>query len=705
MKSAIVIFILNLVAIAAFSQKVKVDVIKNEAAAVSEWQILDDKFVPVFSGDEYFRSDSVSLNLDADKRYFLSLSVTGISDKNGVIYTLILNGEPLILVKSDIGTGDHFLPFFTGVRSSDTKITGGTNAAISDFPWQVYLTTGDSYCGGTIIANNWILTAAHCTKNSLGNPIPAASMAVKVGANNPRNAIDGQIYNVSEVIVHNNYNAQTREFDIALLKLQQPVNYPNALPIKFITPEDVGYGATDPGVMSWVTGYGAYRINPIAVPPNLLKVQLPIVTNAQASTVWPSIPLTSMMAGYKTGNIDACFGDSGGPLVVPVVDEYKVAGIVSWGSANCNSYGGYTRVSLFESWIREKTGIVKEYRPSAPVGDTLVCQGTVLSQYSVAPITGASSYEWSISPSDAGTVSSGSASATVTWNTAFTGSATLLMRVTINNTLSEWSQLDLQVVLNTRLLSHSRDTVICAEQPVLLDVKAEGYNLSYKWYRDGILVPSGSSSQLYFTESTIGNTGSYVCMISGYCGTINSSAIQLTVHPLTKITYVSLDVEVPFGDDVTLEVNSDGHNLSYQWEKDGVPFEDSNTPVFSHLSLNASDIGLYRTTVTGTCGTEISDNVYVYVRRSANSGLPEVYLWPSVTSDEFNVALSNDDTYTVSVFNTGGQLVNELTNCRYQVTINISTKARGTYIVRVFNRRVSKSLNIIKEYAETSMRL
>ena len=110
-------------------------------------------------------------------------------------------------------------------------------------------------------------------------------------------------------------------------------------------------GAIVPGVMSWVTGYGLTMISPPTVPTQLQKVQLPIVSNATASVVWPDIASTDLMAGYRNGNKDACSGDSGGPLVVPVDGEYKLAGMVSWGSSKCNTYGAYTRVSDFESWI------------------------------------------------------------------------------------------------------------------------------------------------------------------------------------------------------------------------------------------------------------------------------------------------------------------------------------------------------------------
>jgi hypothetical protein len=697
MKKFIIIFLLHIIPVSLFSQKVTVQVIKGENINKSSWQILDEKYRMVFSGSELFINDSVTFSLDANKRYFFQISVTSISDSISDLYTLILNDEPLILIRSGIGPGDHFFPFFTGIRSSDTKITGGTTAPISDFPWQVYVIAGDFRCGGSIIDNNWILTAAHCTKNSFGNPIPAASMSVKVGANNPRNAIEGQLYNVSEVIVHEGYDAGTHENDIALLKLQQPVNYPNASPIKLVTSEDVAYGATDPGVMSWVTGWGLTHVNPNTFPSSLQKVQLPIVTNAQASVVWKSIPVTDLMAGYLNGNKDACNGDSGGPLAVPVVDEYKIAGIVSWGSSNCNTYGGYTRVSLFENWIRTKTGIQKEYRPPVPVGDTVVCQGEVSDLYTVGNIQGATLYEWRLSPESAGVVSGNSGTATVLWNIDFIGPATLMLRVTIDNKPSEWSMLEIKSVLNTRLLSQSGDTAICAGKPITLKVVAEGYNLRYKWYKNGTIVQSGPSPQLKELNTTTGSSGGYVCEILGYCNTILSRTINLTVFPVTKILDISPDIQVPFGGDVTLNVVSEGHNLTYQWQKDESPIENSNYSTLNLYGLNASNTGLYWTTVTGTCGTEISDSVYVYVKRENYSGDPEVFLWPSVTNDEFKVALSNDSYYNINIYNILGKLIREQANCRYQVTENVSALPGGTYIVVVYNRDFRKSLKIIKE--------
>jgi hypothetical protein len=98
----------------------------------------------------------------------------------------------------------------------------------------------------------------------------------------------------------------------------------------------------------------------------------------------------------------------------------------------------------------------------------------VSSNYFVSPIAGATAYEWQISPQNAGTVSWNNENATVTWNPAFIGPATLVMRVTVNGVVSEWSRLDVKVVLNTKLLSQTSDTATCTAKPISLFVGAEG---------------------------------------------------------------------------------------------------------------------------------------------------------------------------------------------------------------------------------------
>jgi hypothetical protein len=696
MKNLVFITLLSLLPVSAMSQKVNVQVIKTDKVGSSEWQVLNEQYQTIISGNDYPENDSVSFSLDANTRYFLNINVIQIYNPDTLLYTFRLNNEPIISVNSGLSAGDHVFPFYTGVRITDVKITGGTDAVISDFPWQVYFIAGAYRCGASLISDTWAVTAAHCTRTSSGNSISVSQMSIKVGANNPYNVLDGKTYNVSQVIVHEGFNSETLEDDIALLKLESPVNYPNAVPIKLISAEDVAEGATDPGVMSWVTGWGLTHVSPDVLPLILQKVQLPIVSNAQASTVWRSIPSTVIMAGYLNGNKDACNGDSGGPLVVNVLGEYKLAGIVSWGSLNCNTYGGYTRVSTLESWIRTKSGIATPYKPPSPAGEAIVCQGTEPGVYSTDQLPSATTYEWRLYPADAGAITGNTWNSAVLWNLAYTGSVAVMVRVTVNNVISDWSKLNVKIVKNTKLLSQSRDTTLCEAQPIKLVTGAEGNNLNYEWYRNNTSVQSGTSSQLSISSSSPGNSGDYVCKITGSCGTVFSGNMKMTVYPLTSINSITPDTEVPFGSDITLDVSAEGHDLNYQWKKDNVLIGNSNTPQLVLNNVNASDIGLYLTTVEGTCGTRTSDTVYVYVKRGNYTNEPEVFAWPSVTSGEVNLALSNDDSYTIRLFNATGKLISEQTNCRYQTIIDLSARARGMYILNVFNGNFRKSVKVIK---------
>jgi hypothetical protein len=697
MKNILFVSLLFLISYSGLSQKVTIQVIKAESASMTHWKILDEQYQSVFSGSEYIQNDSVTFTLDANKRYFLQISVFEIAYPAINFYSLQLNGEPILLINSDVGPGDHFFPFFTGIKTRDVKITGGTDAVISDFPWQVYFISGNDRCGGSIINKKWIVTAAHCTQNSSGGAVLPSDMSIIVGTNNPHNVLEGKTYSISEVIVHESFDSQTLVNDIALLKVADSINFSNAIPVKFTSADDVANGAIIPGVMSWVTGWGLTNVSPQVLPTSLQKAQLPIVSNAQASVVWGTIPSTDIMAGYLNGNKDACNGDSGGPMVVPVLGEYKLAGIVSWGSTNCNTYGAYTRVADFENWIRTKTGIVKAYQPPSPSGDTLICLGTGSGQYSIVKLPAATAYEWKLFPSDAGVISGNTENARVQWNMSYLGLVTVMLRVTVNDTVSDWSILKVNIVRNTKLLSQSNDTIICANQPVTLNVKAEGYNLVYKWYQNGNLVQSGASSQLNLLNTTVNNSGDYKCEISGFCGTIFSNIVKLTVYPLTKITFISPDTEVPFGSDVTLEVKSDGHDLTYQWQKDTVPLDNGIASQLVLQNVNASDIDLYRTTVKGTCGTDTSHTIYVYVKTKNYSEEPDVFVWPTITSNEFNVALSNDTFYNIRLFNAMGQLIIDQTNCHYQTIVNISSMARGVYFLSVYHGSFRKLFKIIKE--------
>ncbi|HOF20610.1 MAG TPA: trypsin-like serine protease [Bacteroidales bacterium] len=684
------------VSAALFSQKVSVEILKTEDAAVSGWQILDGQYRKVISGNDFSRGDSLLFSLEAEKRYLLAISLSDNLVRDTTLYLLMISGEPVLRINSGLEPGDHFFPFFTGVKKEAGKIVGGTDADIADFPWQVYYEAGQYICGGSIISEDWVITAAHCTRNKDGTAVPLNEMFVKAGATNPYQAQSGKKYLISEVIVHENFNNRTLDNDLALLRLQHPVDVVNAKAVRLLTAADALEGATDPGVMTWVTGWGLTQVFPEEFPWVLQKVQLPIVSKEQASVVWKNISDNVVMAGYRNADRDACNGDSGGPLVVSVSGEYRLAGITSWGSEDCDTYSAYTRISAYEDWIRTNTGI-SEYIPPVPAGGAIICPGTVSSEYSVNPVSGAQQYQWELYPADAGSISFSAASATVEWDQDYLGPASIKLRVVINNRLSEWSRLNVEVAPATRIITQPGDRTLCAGQNIDLGITAEGHNLEYHRYKNGILTNIFADGDYFIAGALTDDSGIYRCMVTGSCGTAYTNDISIAVHPLTRIKSFSRDMTIDSGDDVKLEVDASGHELSYQWIKDRENLAGSNEPDLWLTNANSSDIGLYQVMVSGSCGTELSGRAYVYVRQEDSAPDPGVIVWPTITDGVINAALDSDESYNIRIFSYTGRIIRELNNCRYNTVIYMNNQPSGIYIINIYNRHFRWSQKFIRK--------
>ncbi len=238
---------------------------------------------------------------------------------------------------------------------SQTDIVGGEDAEIQDYPYQAALINtggwggGYAFCGASIINEYWILTAAHCLSGESAN-----NVSVRVG-NDASYAQGGETYDAAEIIMHENYSNVSNGNDIALIRLDNPINFDNyTQPVEVICDQQVELGVQNPGEMSWITGWG--EDEGTANNPNQLQVVgVPITTQSN----YGGISADMIMAGYPEGGYDSCQGDSGGPMVVLAADgsTYLQVGVVSWGSgcAEPNYPGVYARVSYFIDWICENT--------------------------------------------------------------------------------------------------------------------------------------------------------------------------------------------------------------------------------------------------------------------------------------------------------------------------------------------------------------
>lgn len=702
MKRFLFAFILVNIYLTAFCQDfIKVDIVKHQDVANAEWQVTDLNKIAVFAETDYPDADTTTLIIDKNKAYYIAVSITEVKKENNAVYTILFDGEEEFTVGSSLGCGDHYIPFNTGTGGGEAKIIGGSNADITDFPWQIFLhiNHGDYYyqCGGTIIADKWILTAAHCTFDDNGNDFSADSMLVLIGDEDLSKINTAHI--VKNVIKHADYNDDSYANDIALLELKTAITFSEkSAPIKMVTEGDAAEGYTDPGVMATITGWGETNSSTHASPNILQQVQLPIVSRNTALNVWSSIPAKVIMAGYQNGTKDACRGDSGGPLIVPVGEEgFKLAGIVSWGNTKCNTYGAYTEVSAFRDWITENSGI-HENSPDKPEGDSLICQGVETSIFTTNMLENAESYEWELSPASAGTVNQNDTSATVTWNSNFKGEARIKVRAAISGISipTAWSHKVVTVAENTAITGQSGNVEKCVKESFKLELNTTGHNVTYSWYKDGNIIAGNTSNILTRNNTSESHSGVYYCVATGTCGTLRTENMRVNIRPLTTIISSTPDTTVNFGSNTNLKVNATGHNLSYQWKKNGVDIDNASLNTLSFTNINANDIGTYSVKITGTCGTVSTLQRYLYVNRDINPANPDIYVWPTLTRDIIHVAPSNNNTYSIKIFNSIGKLMFEGTEYQYESEIDISYLPRGMYIVQVTAGSMKKAVKIIK---------
>lgn len=239
-------------------------------------------------------------------------------------------------------------------------IVGGEPAAVGELPWQVAVYPGPYLCGGSLIAAQWVVTAAHCVIDDAGAVMAPGDIDVVAGEYN-RNQNDGteQQRSVTAVYVHPNYDPfGSNDSDIALLQLASPVTLGPSVGIIPLVSSPTHDALVAPGVSSLVSGWGATSEGG-STATILQKVRVPIVSNATCNTSYGgSITANMLCAGLAGGGKDSCQGDSGGPLVVPDGSGWRLAGVVSFGNgcARPNYYGVYTRISSFTTWISTQTG-------------------------------------------------------------------------------------------------------------------------------------------------------------------------------------------------------------------------------------------------------------------------------------------------------------------------------------------------------------
>ena len=249
------------------------------------------------------------------------------------------------------------------------QVVGGHDADPGKWPWMaaLVLTPVDNayeghFCGGTLIASSWVLTAAHCVTD-----LEPRHIDVVLGRLN-LNSEEGERIHVSQKLIHPDYNANSLDSDLALLELERAsVQQPIQLNATFTS----NLPTINTGIMSTVTGWGNtgnIGENGATHPEILQEVELPVVNReiCNAPEAYNGdVTLNMICAGYQSGRGDSCKGDSGGPLMIfsSQEEEWIQAGVVSWGEgcAEPNHYGVYTHLSNFYEWIESNITTSSSY--------------------------------------------------------------------------------------------------------------------------------------------------------------------------------------------------------------------------------------------------------------------------------------------------------------------------------------------------------
>jgi len=242
--------------------------------------------------------------------------------------------------------------------NSKNRIVGGRPADPDEWPWLAALLTPEDgqYCGATLISDSYVLTAAHCVDQYQPHQV-----LVKLGEYDfsKKGETKDRILGIESIIIHEKWNNETFENDIAILKLKRRTRFHRSIWPIALPQAGTEYNNTRGFVLGWGTIYFGGPLSKV-----LQEVNIRIWDNKNCRDNYKQLDkvVTDNMLCAGEEKRDACQGDSGGPLNCQnlLTGRWELCGVVSWGArcADPEFPGVYTRVTQYLHWIRKN--IVKK---------------------------------------------------------------------------------------------------------------------------------------------------------------------------------------------------------------------------------------------------------------------------------------------------------------------------------------------------------
>uniref|UniRef100_H9GEK7 Peptidase S1 domain-containing protein n=1 Tax=Anolis carolinensis TaxID=28377 RepID=H9GEK7_ANOCA len=237
-----------------------------------------------------------------------------------------------------------------GMRTTGT--TGRKDLPLGHQPWQVGLhLNGKRVCGGALLSRQWIVSAAHC----MDSPPNFSNWVALVGLGVPTRSKEEAGQAVGKIILHPSYNPVNRDYDLAMLKLKEPLSLSGAIQAVCLPPY---HQNTSNDSACWISGQVYPRQENSTVPIAEVRAEMPVVLQSrkdcngscgEAGEITPRM----LCAHYLDGTIGACKGESGGALVCQHECTQHLVGIriQDDGCKRPNGPGLYTKVASLLDWI------------------------------------------------------------------------------------------------------------------------------------------------------------------------------------------------------------------------------------------------------------------------------------------------------------------------------------------------------------------